>query len=182
MSNVLVGRRYAQAVLDSAESKGCLKQVADDFAMMQTSINDSKDLKALLKSPIVKNDKKYEILKQIFESKVSKETILLVDLLVRKGRAEVFADVISEFQVLMNEKNGIITVKVETAIEMNDALKSTLTKKLESITSKKVLLDSKINPSLIGGFTARIGDTVLDGSIRRKLDRLKDEFEHVALN
>ncbi|RFM24093.1 MAG: ATP synthase F1 subunit delta, partial [Candidatus Thermochlorobacter aerophilum] len=98
------------------------------------------------------------------------------------GRAPIIPDVMKEFQAILNEESGIMIAQVESAIELSEAEKQAIAKKLEAISGKKIQIENKINPSLIGGFTARIGDTVIDGSVKHKLERLREELRQVSLN
>ncbi len=86
------------------------------------------------------------------------------------------------FEAILDEQSGIITAQVESAIPLDESEKQAIAQKLEAISGKKIRIQNKVNPDLMGGFTARIGDTVIDGSVKHKLQRLREELRQVSLN
>ncbi len=180
--SALVGRRYAIALYDIAKAQSKISEFAKDCTLIADTLNNSKELLRAVKSPVINQEKKSVLLKAVFSGKVSKQLEDALALLVQKGRAPIIPDVMKEFQAILNEESGIMIAKVESAIELSESEKQALAKKLETISGKKIQIENKINPSLIGGFTARIGDTVIDGSVKHKLERLREELRQVSLN
>jgi|YNPMSStandDraft_2_1061718.scaffolds.fasta_scaffold01376_6 F-type H+-transporting ATPase subunit delta len=180
--SALVGRRYAIALYDIAKAQNKVADFAKDCDFIATTLNNSKELLRAVKSPIINQEKKSALLKAVFSGRVGKPLEDALALLVQKGRAPIIPDVMKEFQAILNEESGIMIAQVESAIELSEAEKQAIAKKLEAISGKKIQIENKINPSLIGGFTARIGDTVIDGSVKHKLERLREELRQVSLN
>ncbi len=183
MSNTRIARRYAEAFLLAAEEQKLLKKVGDDFLMLRDLLNESHELQLFLKSPVIKTEKKQEVLKAVFEKKVQPLTFVLLQLLAEKGRESLLPDMIETFFLLRDEKLGIMNVHVTTAVEFTRQQKNELQKHFEQYSEKNVQVDVKIDPALIGGFVARMGDTLFDGSIKRQLELLRQRFaEHVGVN
>ncbi len=180
--SALVGRRYAAALYDIAKSQNKIADFAKDCDLIATTLNNSKELLRAVKSPVINQEKKSALLQAVFSGKVSKQLEDALALLVQKGRAPIIPDVMKEFQAILDEESGIMMAQVESAVELTESEKQAIAKKLESISGKKIRIENKINPSLIGGFTARIGDTVIDGSVKHKLERLREELRQVSLN
>jgi ATP synthase, F1 delta subunit len=175
-----VGLRYAMAILQGAGEE--LETIAQDLEVVKNTIKASRELSQLLKSPIVKSDDKILILKQIFIGRISLRTLESLELLVRKGRSAFIPDTIEEFQELLDKRNGVVNAEVASAIELDEAQKQLIQARLEKLVSQKIRLQTKVQPHLIGGLTVRIGDTVIDHSIRHQLDRLRERLKQSRLN
>ena len=100
----------------------------------------------------------------------------LVYLLILKGRAGSAQEIARTYQHLLDDYHGITHAEITTAIPLDDATKKTLGQQLEAMVGKKVSIDLHVNPSVLGGFIARIGDSLIDLSIRNKLNLLKREL------
>jgi F-type H+-transporting ATPase subunit delta len=106
-----------------------------------------------------------------------------LQLLAEKGRESSLPEIIETFFLLRDEKLGIMNVHVKTAVEFTRQQKNELEKHFELSSKKKVQVDVQVDPALIGGFVARMGDTLFDGSIKRQLELLRQRFaEHVGVN
>ncbi|MCS7013345.1 MAG: ATP synthase F1 subunit delta [Chloroherpetonaceae bacterium] len=175
-----VGLRYATAILQGAGED--LPTVAQDLELVKQILAESKELSNVLKSPIVKDDDKIAILKQVFIGRISIKTLEALELLVRKGRSAFIADTIAEFQALLDAQNGVLNAEVCSAVELDDTQKNLISAQLERLMHKKVRLSTKVMPALIGGLTIRIGDTVIDSSVKHQLERLRGKFKQAVLN
>lgn len=169
-------RRYAKALLQSALEQDKLGEVEKDVRFIQSTIDDSRELKVFLRSPVIKSEDKLEGLLAIFGSHVTDELKSLFRLLSEKRREDLLADICSGFIKLYNEHQGIIRVDVETAYELKDTQKQALHKELTEKTGKKVKMNVSENKDLIGGLVVKIGDTVIDGSVKYKINKLKKQF------
>jgi F-type H+-transporting ATPase subunit delta len=175
-----VGLRYATAILQGAGEE--LHTIAQDLEVVKKTISTSKELSQLLKSPIVKNDDKILILKQIFIGRISLKTLESLELLVKKGRSEFIPETIEEFQELLDKQNGVVNAEVASAIELDASQKQQIQARLEKLVGQKVRLQTKVQPHLIGGLTVRIGDTVIDNSIKHQLFKLRERLKQSSLN
>jgi ATP synthase, F1 delta subunit len=175
-----VGLRYATAILEGAGEE--LQTVVQDLEVVKDAIKASRELRQLLKSPIVKNDDKILILKQIFIGRISLKTLESIELLVRKGRSELILDTIEEFERLLDKRNGVVNAEVASAIELDESQKQQVQTRLEKLVGQKIRLQTKVQPDLIGGLTVRIGDTVIDYSIKHQLARLRERLKQGSLN
>lgn len=180
--SALIGRRYAAALYDIAKVQNKVADFAKDCNLIASTLKASKELLSAVKSPIINQEKKVALLKAIFSGKVGKQVEDTLSLLVQKGRAAMIPDVMKEFQAILDEQSGVVIAQVESAIPLDESEKQTIAQKLEAMSGKKIRIENKINAALIGGFTARIGDTVVDGSVKHKLERLKEELRRVSLN
>ena len=97
-------------------------------------------------------------------------------LLIRKGREDLLEECAREFQVLLAEHTNTASAEVSTAIPLTPYQSARLTQKLQALTGKTILLTATVDAALVGGVVVRIGDTVMDGSVRGKLERLERQL------
>jgi F-type H+-transporting ATPase subunit delta len=176
MKNIRVARRYAQALMDAAEKPAALEQTARDLETIGTTLEASRDLRLMLASPVVPGPKKRAVLDALFGASVGRGTMLFLHLLLEKQREQVLQDIIREFFLLRDARLGIISVDVAAAIELTDKEQDSLHTRLERHTGKKVRVRFTRDVALKGGLMVKIGDTVLDASVKRQLERLKERF------
>ncbi len=169
-------KRYAKALIDLGIESNKLDEIKEDMILLDQTIEESRDLKLFLRSPLIKKAIKNSALEEIFEGKVQQVTMNLIELLVEKSREKLLHDITLSYISLYKEHHGIIDVEVHTAFELNDAEVKKLTNILESYTGKKVLMDLSIRKELLGGLTVRIDDTIINGSVKHKLSQLEKSF------
>src|SRR5512143_580138 len=114
MSNRKVARRYTLALFELTEEMKVTAKVVKDFSDLVNSIEKSKELKLLLKTPIISSAKKGKILEALFKGKVQELTHRFIILLAKKGRENVIYDIAKDFIDLVNEKHGIVEAKIKT--------------------------------------------------------------------
>ncbi len=173
MSTAIASRRYATALLDVAEEGGFVDTVTADLEMIRDTASGSRELLKLLKSPLVKGDTKFRVLKEVFKGKLGEKTLLFVDLLCRKKRAPLLLEVIDEYAALRDERSGILNIDVRSAVELDQEQSGRLIDGLAAYTGKKIRAKLSLDEQLLGGATVKIGDTILDGSVRHQLQLLK---------
>lgn len=169
-------RRYAKALMQSALEQDILDDVEKDIQFILRTVQDSKELTVFLKSPVIKKEDKQEVLAKIFDSHISSETKGLLSLLSEKNREALLEDICNGFIQLYNAHEGIIQVDVITAYELDEKQTKKLHDALVTSTGKKVEMDLTIDPEILGGIIVRIDDTVLDGSVKHKIRKLKNQF------
>jgi F-type H+-transporting ATPase subunit delta len=174
-------RRYANAFLEAAVEQNDLEKANDDMMLIINTLRASNDLRLFLKSPIIKKDQKSAALATIFEKKINALTVNLLNVLSDKGRLNLLEDIGKHFIDIYNIYNGIIEVNVITAAELGDRQLDNLVKELELVTGKKVKANISVNEDLLGGILVRIDDTVIDGTVKHKLNQLKDRFASASV-
>lgn len=169
-------RRYAIALLELADEQNAVEKTLEDIGTIRSAITDSRELLLFLKSPIVKPGKKASVLKEVFEGKVGTLVENFLQLMARKKRSDILQDIVEAFVEEFNKFAGIIEIEARVAKPLNDSQKAELINSLEKATSKKVNLTVNVNEELKGGLTVKIDDTVIDGSVKHKLEQLEDMF------
>jgi len=169
--------RYARSLFQLAIERKELEEVSKDMELIDKTIHDNRDLGLMLKSPVIKADKKEMIFKQIFSTKIGKTTEAFIDLVIRKGREMHIEQIARQFVVMNLENNGIEEAKIITAYKIDDAFRKKIIAVVEKNTGSKVVLEEQIDPDVIGGFILRYGDKQIDTSLKRDLELLRREFD-----
>jgi len=176
MQNPRLASRYAKSLVDLAIEKGQLEVVRADMQVLQQITKGNPDVVTLLKSPVIKPDKKQKILAAILEGKISNVTSLFIQLLVAKGRESNLPEITTEFARQYNLLNNISKVKITTAVPLDAAILSAIKQKVEAGSDKKIEMETAVEPDLIGGFVLETDDRLFDASILRDLKDIKKQF------
>ena len=177
MSNLRIAKRYASALMALTDEASKPEMIADDLLTVQSAIKLSKELRSLLASPVVSKEKKRAVVAEIFKKNIGDSVHQYLASMIRKGREDVLPEVLVQYFLLRDEQLGIVSVNVRTAVEFSPAQEKALMKQLESFTQKKVRVSFSLDKILKGGFVAKVGDTTLDGSIRRQLELLRSRLK-----
>ena len=176
MRESLAGNRYAKSLIGLSIEKKELDTVYNDMVLISETVENSKDLDLLLKSPVVKTDKKQEILSSIFGKETSELTKQFLLLVSSRNREAIIGDIAGAFVRQYKVIKKIIVTEVTSAIKLESAQKKKILQLLNTNESSSVEVIEKINPEIIGGFIVRVDDKQIDASISRKLDDLKQGF------
>ncbi|MGV3508349.1 MAG: ATP synthase F1 subunit delta [Sphingobacteriaceae bacterium] len=176
MSEIQVASRYAKSLIDLAEEQNSVEAVKADMESFVNVMRQNSELQAVLKNPIVGTDKKIAILDQLFGSNYNKVIMAFFKIVVTKGRAEVLYATAKEFINEYNRRKGIIHAVVTSAAPLTEAQKSKIADLVIEATKAQVVLETKVDPELIGGFVLKVGDRQVDASIASSLNKLKKEF------
>ena len=176
MKHSIVGTRYAKSLLNLAIEKGDLDQCYKDMQLIASVCKTSKDLANMLKSPVIRPDKKLAVLNGIFNKELGTLSNAFVEIITKKKREMYLKEIAISFQDLYKKHNNITTAKVSSAIALDKDLKSKIMAIVKQSAQGDVDLVEEINEDLIGGFVLRIDDTQVDASIQNKLNQLKKNF------
>ena len=177
MKGVRAAVRYAKALRQLAEEKNLLDAIVADVKLIHNTIEKSRELELLLQSPLVKSDKKGEVLSSIFGSKINELTLNFIKQLLSQGRENILKTVCEEYINQYNAIRNIAKVSVTTSVPLTNELRTELVQKIKSdYNLSEVELTEKVDQNLIGGMVLRIGDKQLDASIRRQLNDIKQEL------
>ncbi len=176
MSIYRISYRYANSFFQLAEEKKLLKKFADDIELIFNTLYQSRELRSILRNPVIKLKDKKNLLSKIFGSKIRKETSEFLDFIVEKNREDIIMEIMKEFLNLRDNKEGIVRTGITSSVDLTDSVKKDLVSKLEKRTGKKVKPEYYVDKNLIGGFIVKIDDTMLDASVKHQLDLLRKKF------
>jgi F-type H+-transporting ATPase subunit delta len=160
----------------SADSVKAIDSYANDLELIKKTVAGSRELRLFIARPIVSAEKKMTVLRELFGSSINSATMSFIELLVEKQREEHLLEVIEQYFALRDTKYGIVNVDVSSAVEITPLQEKNLSEKLEQYTKKKVRVRFALDTALKGGLVVRIGDTVLDSSIKRQLELMREQF------
>jgi len=169
----VIADRYAKAFIDLAKNQDLLDKFNDDLALVKETIENSKELKDFLEHPLISPIDKKDAVSSIFNDQISHYTSNLVKLLIDKNRVLVLVLLYDHYRVMLNRMRNISTARVITAIEIDEEIKNRLKEKLERVFNQTIEIKTEINQDIIAGMIVKVGDKVLDGSIKTKFESMK---------
>ncbi len=177
MKQTILARRYAKALFAVGKENDAYEaynQTLQGVAGLYTSTPEVADA---LTNPLYPIDVRQKVMVSLIDSMgVDKVPANFLNLLVEKKRADILPEIAEEFRMMVDEEKNISHGSVTSAVELSDELQAKIKAALEKLTGKQVELSTSVDPSLIGGIVAKVGDLVLDGSIKTQLAGLKDSI------
>ncbi|MEN8927839.1 MAG: ATP synthase F1 subunit delta [Flavobacteriales bacterium] len=174
MKNSKTANRYAKALLELSVEKGNLDAVYGNMQSLSETINESADLRSLIKNPTVKEEEKKNIFTALFGKTFDADTMKLVTLLTENKRADLIGEVSDQFIAQYRINKNIVTAEVTSAANLDDDQKKNILALLKH--DGEVEIVETINPALIGGFIVKVGDKQIDASIATKFKNLRKEI------
>lgn len=176
MKGIKAASRYAKSLLSLAVERNETENAFRDMKLIDDTCDVNHDLQLFLKSPIVKADKKQEVMNAVFGAKLSPLTAGFMKLIIRHRREDLFHEIADSFVKQYREYKNIGVAEIITATPLSTDLKSKIIAQLKKQEGREMEVIEKIDVNLIGGLVIRIGDKQFDGSISRKLSDLKRDF------
>lgn len=173
-------RRYAEAAFAIATDDHSVDAWRRELDLAAGVLEDPTVARGL-SDPTVASERREQAVQAGFGSTVSEPVLNLLGLLVQRGRIEDLPRVATEFQRLDNERLGITPARAISAAPLEPAEVTALTARLEQMTGGRIELEQEVDPSLLGGLVVRVGDRLIDGSVRGRLERLRNQLVSGAL-
>lgn len=179
MLNPRLANRYAKSLIDLAIEKGQLEDIFDDMQWLQAVCKSSREFVTVLKSPVIKADKKEKIVEAVTKSTVGEITTAFIRLMIRKSRESYLPEVATAFITQYKAHKNIYTIKLTTAVPVSDSLKNEIIEHIRQNSEMKTIeLETMVNEKLIGGFVLQAGDKLVDGSVLYDLQTIARQFEN----
>lgn len=171
-----VAKRYAQAVFSLAKEQGTLGQWQSDLALLN-DVASNAEVSAFLKNPTTDGKQKAALLETVLENGGGQaQAKNLARLLVEKQRLDIVPELYELFEESMLAEQGIVYADVTTAEPLSEAGQTIVQEKLSELIGKQVRLRTKVDPSIIGGIIALVGDQLIDGSVINQLRQLRERL------
>lgn len=178
----LVSKTYGDALFSVAVEENRVDTFAEEAKVLATVFSENQELQKLMDNPKIIKEDKIKLIEETFTSHVSKEIIGLIALLISKGHSKDISSVFDYFIALVKEEKKIGTAFVTTAVELTDIQKSAVEKRLlETTRYESFEMNYSVDKSLIGGMVIRIGDRVVDSSIKTKLYELSKQLRSIQI-
>jgi F-type H+-transporting ATPase subunit delta len=176
MSTLKISRRYAKALLSVAVQRNMTDAVTRDIEAFRSAAESSRELRSMLRSPVIESRVKKAVLQESFGSTLSAETLDFFNLVIEKGRGDLWREITSQYRSLVDELEKIERIEVTSAVELDASQRAALESSVGSKLGKKVIATYRIDAAIMGGAVVRIGDEIHDGSIRHQLHVLKHKL------
>lgn len=176
MRDATIARNYAEALLELARRAGDLQlwgQAVDDVA---DAMQSDRTLRLFLESPRVSAAEKNRILGRAFEGQLPRVFVRFLQALVSHRRQMLLPEIAREYHDLVDQVEGRLHANVTVVAEPADAERRLISKELSRAYGMEVVPHFSVNPAILGGVVVRVGDTVLDGSVRRRLTTLRNRM------
>lgn len=167
-----IGRRYSKAIFEIAEEKNQVREVYKMLNSAMVLYRTDKEFKNFILNPLINNEQKKSVLNKIF-GKDNSENLDILLYILDKGRMNCIKYIVAEYLKIYYRKNKILDVKATFTKELTDEQRKKLIDKLSQKTGKEINLVIKVDKNILGGGIIKIGDKIIDGSIRRELDNWK---------
>ncbi len=178
MRNAIVAKRYAKALFAVGKEENAFDVYSEALNSLAELFGTHPEVPDALTNPLYPLEVRTKVMADIAKAmKVSEVMARFLDLLVQKKRADVLPDIAVAFQEMVDEDRNVAHGSVVSATKLTSAIKDKVQAALEKITGKQVVLSTEVDPSIIGGFVAKVGDLVLDGSIKSQLTGLRESIK-----
>lgn len=169
--------RYAKALLELAIENNKLETVTADLKAFTAAHADTREFQLFLDSPIINSERKSLIFKELF-GQFDTLTTSFIDLIIKNGREGILPAIAASFEAQMKAHLGIVPVTVVSASPLDDATKKAILAKVQATVNGTLEVVEKIDPSILGGFIVKLGDTQIDASVSNQLKTLKQRLAH----
>ena len=170
----LIGETYANALIGFGQKSGNTETLLNQFNGVADAISSLPKLDAMLQSPRIGVADKLQLIEKALAAKVDGKLMNFLKIILEKGRFNCVPVIQTAAQKIFDEMSGRVQATMTTAEDVDDSVRKRVEEKLANMLGKEIQLQSKTDPSIIGGMVVRIGDTVYDGSVRNQLDQVRN--------
>lgn len=173
----MIARRYARALFELARERNQADVVGDELLRAAASVHDSQELRQAVSNPVFPlSQRKAALLAVLKGMGLSATTCTGVALVLERGRLGALDLIAREFQALADNQLGRIRAEVVSAQPLSPATAKSLGLALQQSTGKQVVLEQRLDPAILGGMTVKVGSTLYDGSVRSRLEELRERL------
>lgn len=173
-----VARVYAQALSDLGEDEGNLPGIADDLRALRELFERDATFREFYGSPRLDPPAKKRVLHELLADRIGRPAMGLLHVLIDKRRELLLDNIADEFDRYRDLREGRQHVYLTAARPVSEDQLSEIRERLEEATGKKILIHQKIDPRVVGGLRIKVGDKVIDGTVRRRLQQLRQALVH----
>ena len=169
-------RGYAQAILTIAEAEGRLDQVSDELFHFAKAIGRSHELRTALTDIAIPDDRKRAVIEELLGDRATELTKHVIEFVIAQGRARELDSIVEELAGIATQRRAKVLGEVRSAVPLDEEQRLRLNDALSKATGKVVDAKVIVDPSVMGGIYAKVGDTVIDATVRRRLQELKESI------
>jgi F-type H+-transporting ATPase subunit delta len=170
---------YARSLFEVAKEHDVLDEIHDDLVAFADALNESRDLQLFFFSPYFSSEEKKDGVTKVIEGG-NEYFVRFLQLLAERHRMPVLFRIRREFESMWEDEHKLLPVSITSAVELDESTVKEIAKKIEEQTGRQVELSTNIDPNVIGGLVMRVGNFVLDGTVRNRLERLRKSVARAA--
>ena len=167
-------REYAEALFELAVQENLIRETSDGVVTVESALLQMPQYKALLASPAIGKQERLDALDQVFRGKIPDILLGILRMMVARGHVSALSGMVRDYEELAREYRGESVAVVTSAVPLKEAETVALRGRLEKKLARKITLQCRVDPALIGGIRVEVDGRVIDGSIRNKLDEIKE--------
>ncbi len=168
-----LARRYVQSLFEVAQEKDVLDTISGDLKLLDDTLSNSPELTSFLNDPSSPKRAKKVAIEGLF-TEISEYSLNFIRVVIDKNRTEILSEAYQIFQDMIDTAKGILNGTIQSAIELDDETMCEIKESLEKRFSKKLILENRVTPELIGGLRIQVGNMVIDASVKSRLENLKE--------
>jgi len=174
-----LGQVYARSLFQVAEEHDVLDEIHEQLGLWADALGQNKDLQTFFFSPRFSTAEKKDAIRKIIDGG-DERFLNFLELLAERHRLPVTFRIRREFDDLWREEHKLLSVEVTSAVELDESLVDSIGERIEERTGRRIELTSRVDPDIIGGLVLRVGNSILDASIRNRLDNLRKNVASAA--
>ncbi|SEB17694.1 F0F1 ATP synthase subunit delta [Paenibacillus sp. 276b] len=174
--DTIVAKRYAKALFEVALGQQKVLEVELELRTVVIAITGDAEIGKFIESPNISEEAKQNVLRTSLDGKVSEPVLKTVLLLIERGRVELLEALLNDYVKIEGESLGIADARVYSTYALNDEEQGAVAREFGGRVNKKIRIENIVDPTLLGGLKVAIGDTIYDGSLAGKLERLEQSF------
>ena len=167
-------REYAEALFELAVQGDLIRETTDGVVTVESALLQMPEYRALLASPAIGKEERLAALDQAFRGKIPDILLAILRMMVSRGHVSALSGMVRDYEELAREYRGESVAVVTSAVPLKEAETVALRGRLEKKLARKITLQCRVDPALIGGIRVEVDGRVIDGSIRNKLDEIKE--------
>ena len=173
MRDETVARNYAETLFELADRNDAIEGYGEAIESVAKAIEEHDDFRLFLETPRIEDEEKKRVVKKVFGDRLPKHVVNFVLVTIDKRRQRILRDIATQYHALLDERMGREHVQVSVARPVDDATREVIAERLSAALGKKAIPHVRVRPEIIGGIVVRTGDTIYDGSVRRRLDGMR---------
>ena len=173
MRDETVARNYAETLFELASRNESIQEYGDALGMVAGLLEDDSRFRTFVETPRIDDETKKDVIRKVFRDKAPKQVINFVLITIDKRRQTLLREISAEYLLLLDDHLGREHVEVTVARPLDDTTENVVSERLSKMLGKQAIPHIRVKPEILGGLVVRTGDTIYDGSVRRRLEDLR---------
>lgn len=173
MRDETVARNYAETLFELADRNDATEEYGDAIETVARVIEENPDVRLFLETPRVDDEDKKDVIRRVFGDRLPRHVVNFLLVTIDKRRQRILREIATQYHALLDERMGREHVQVSVARPVDDPTREMIAERLSTALGKTAIPHIRVRPEIIGGLVVRTGDTIYDGSVRRRLDGMR---------